>query len=219
MATLPDALSRKPAGKERVPKEVMAEHQRDRVLTAAIEVFAKRGYPGTTVDHIVSVAKIGVGNFYNLFGGKEECFLQAYDRAVESAREQIVEAVPADAEWPVRAREALRALLSAIEADPLRARLALVEVQTAGPKGLARYEKTLEAVTPLLREGRDSSPVADELPKRLEEAIAGGLAWFLQQRVVVGKLGDLDERLSDAMEIVVEPYVGRKKTRALIADA
>jgi AcrR family transcriptional regulator len=216
MASLPDALARKPAGKERVPKEVMAEHQRDRVLTAAIEVFAKRGYPGTTVDHIVSAAKIGVGNFYNLFGGKEECFLQAYDRAVESAREQIVAAVPADEEWPIQAREALRALLAAIEAEPLRARLALVEVQTAGAKGLERYEQTLAGVTPLLLRGRDASPVAGELPKRLEEAIAGGLAWFLQQRVVTGELGDIDERLSDAMEIVVEPYLGRDATRALL---
>src|SRR3954468_9595901 len=98
MASLPDALARKPAGKERVPKEVMAEHQRERVLGAAVEVFAKRGYPGTTVDHIVSAAKIGVGNFYNLFGGKEECFLQAYDRTVEWARAEMEAAVPAEAE-------------------------------------------------------------------------------------------------------------------------
>jgi AcrR family transcriptional regulator len=216
MASLPDSLTRKPAGKERVPKEVMAEHQRDRVLTAAVEVFAKRGYPGTTVDHIVSAAKIGVGNFYNLFGGKEECFLQAYDRVVDSARSQIVESVPADAEWPVQAREALRSLLEAIAADPLRARLALVEVQTAGPEALKRHEGTIEATIPLLERGREASPVAAELPKRLEEAIAGGLAWFLQQRVVVGDLGDVDARLSDAMEIVVEPYIGRDATRDLL---
>lgn len=216
MANLPSALSKQPAGKERVPKEVMAEHQRDRVLVAAIDVFAKRGYPGTTVDHIVSAAKIGVGNFYNLFGGKEECFLRAYDRTVEDARAQIAAAIPAEAEWGLQAREALRALLTAIEDDPLRARLALVEVQTAGQRGLERHEQTLEAVRPLLERGREVSPVSDELPKRLEEAVIGGLAWFLQQRVVIGKLGDLEERLGDAMEIVVEPYLGRDATRALI---
>jgi AcrR family transcriptional regulator len=216
MASLPDALARKPAGKERVPKEVMAEHQRDRVLAAAIQVFAKRGYPGTTVDHIVSAAKIGVGNFYTLFGGKEECFLQAYDRIVDEARRQIAAAVSDDAEWGEQARDALRELLVVIEAEPLRARLALVEVQTAGPKGLERYESTLSAVAPLLRRGREASPLAGSLPKRLEEAIAGGLAWFLQQRVVVGELGDVEDRLSDAMEIVVEPYLGRDATRKLL---
>ncbi len=217
MADLPDALSKKPAGKERVPKEVMAEHQRDRVLSAAIEVFAERGYPGTTVDHIVTEAKIGVGNFYNLFGGKEDCFLQAYDRAVDQAKGEIEAAVPAEAEWPLQAREALRALLSQIEAEPLRARLTLVEVQTVGTKGLRRYEQTLEAVAELLRRGRAVSPAA-ELPKRLEEAVAGGLAWFLQQLVITGELGDLNERLDEAMEIVVEPYVGRKPTQALSSD-
>jgi AcrR family transcriptional regulator len=216
MAQLPDALSKGPAGKERVSKEVMAEHQRDRVLAAAIEVFAERGYPGTTVDDIVTEAKIGVGNFYNLFGGKEECFLQAYDRAIEQGREEIEASLPPDEEWPVQAREALRALLAAIQSEPLRARLALVEVQTVGAKGVERYEKTLRAAAELLARGRTVSPYADQLPQRLEDAVAGGLAWFLQQALASGKTGNIEKRLSEAAEIVIEPYIGREATRELI---
>jgi AcrR family transcriptional regulator len=216
MAKLPDALSKGPTGKERVSQEVMAEHQRDRVLGAAIEVFAERGYPGTTVDHIVTEAKIGVGNFYNLFGGKEECFLQAYDRAIEWGRSEIEAALPADEEWPVQTREALRALLTSIQDEPLRARLALVEVQTVGAKGVERYEKTLRAAAELLARGREVSPNAAELPERLEDAIAGGLAWFLQQAVASGKTGEIKKRLSEAAEIAIEPYIGREATQELI---
>jgi len=199
-----------PAGKQKLPKEVMEAHQRERVLNAAIEVFAKRGYPGTTIDHLVDAAKIGVGNFYALFGGKEACFIACYERVVTETRVQIEAAIPAEGDWALKAREALRALLEVLEAEPLRARLALVEVQTAGPKALAAYEGTLESVIPLLAAGRKESPYAKELPQRLEEAIAGGLAWFLQQRIVVGELGSASERLPEAIEIVIEPFVGSK---------
>jgi AcrR family transcriptional regulator len=215
MASLPDSLKRTPAGREKLPKEVMAEAQRDRVLAAAIEVFAKRGYPGTTVDHIVSAAKIGVGNFYALFGGKEECFLQAYERTVETARSEVAAAVDPDLPWAEQARDALGKLLELIEAEPLRARLALAEVQTAGPDALARYQRTIDAAIPLVARGREVSPVAKELPDRLEEAIVGGLAWFLQQRVVCGDFGKASDRLPEALEIVVEPYLGSKATKKL----
>ena len=218
MSALPDYLRSVPAGREKLPREVREEHKRERVLAAAVKVFAKRGYPGTTVDHIVAAAQCGVGSFYSLFEDKEACFLQAYDRIVEEGRERIEAAVPADAPWGRQAVLALRALLEAIEADPLAARIALVEVQTAGPGALARYEETIDGVIPLLARGREESPVGDELPRRLEEAIAGGLAWFLQQRIVLGEFVGAEAHLKDVLEIVVEPYLGEEATAELRAS-
>lgn len=217
MVSLPDHLAAKPAGKHRLPREVMAEHQRERILDAATQVFAKRGYQGTTIDHIVAAAKIGVGSFYELFDNKEDCFLRAYERIVSSTREQIVAAIPAESAWPEQASAALRTLLEAIEAEPLQARVALVEVQTAGQAALARYEETLDEAIPLLARGREASPVAAELPKRLEEAIVGGLAWFLQQRVVLGEFEGAEAHLPDVLEIAVEPYLGEAATAGLLA--
>jgi AcrR family transcriptional regulator len=217
MASLPDYLQSLPAGRDPLPREVMEEHQRDRVLTAAIEVFAKRGYPGTTVDHVVDAAKVGVGSFYSLFEGKEDCFLQGYERIVAEYRERIGAAIPSDSPWPRQACSALRALLEAIEADLLAARIALVEVQTAGAAALARYEEAIDAAIPLLARGRDASPVAEELPPRLEEAILGGLSWFLQQRVLLGEFESAEAHLPDVLEIAVEPYVGETATRDLLA--
>jgi AcrR family transcriptional regulator len=126
-----------PVGRDRPPREVLTEHQRERVLTAAVEVFAKRGYQGTTVDHIVSAAKIGVGSFYSLFSGKEDCFLAAYDRIVAAGRDRIAAALPRDGSWAIRLATGLRALLETIEERPFAARIALVEVQTAGAAAIA----------------------------------------------------------------------------------
>lgn len=219
MVSLPEHLSAKPAGRHRLPREVLAEHQRERILDAATEVFAKRGYQGTTIDNVVAAARIGVGSFYELFANKSDCFVQVYERIVADARERISAAVPAGAEWQTQAIAALRVLLEQIEAEPLRARVALVEVQTAGSAALARYEETIDGVIPLLARGREVSPVAAELPPRLEEAIVGGLAWLLQRRVVLGEFEGAEAHLPDLVEIAVEPYVGKAVTASLLGGS
>jgi AcrR family transcriptional regulator len=208
MASLPEHLSAKPAGRSRLPREVMLRHQRDRVLAVATEVIAKRGYNATTVDHIVSAASIGVGTFYEFFDNKEDCFLQAYERIVAQGREEIAAAIHPDRPWPEQACAGLAALLATIAARPLDARLALVEVQTAGPTALARHEETLAAIGPFLAAARRFSSVAKELPATLETALVGGVLWFLQQRIVMGEIAGIEALLPDLAGIVVEPYFG-----------
>jgi AcrR family transcriptional regulator len=169
------------------------------------------------VDHIVAAARIGVGSFYALFDGKEDCFLAAYDRIVAEAREHLRAAIPATARQPEKIIAVLGALLELIAAEPLSARVALVEAQTAGKAGLARYEETLEGIVPELRRCREDSPVAAELPETLEVATLGGVAWFLQQRILLGPIAEAPELLTDLAEIVIEPYVGGEETGRLLA--
>jgi len=217
MAALPEHLSAKPAGRTRLSREVMVRHQRDRVLTVAAEVIAKRGYNATTVDHVVSAAGIGVGTFYEFFDNKEDCFLQAYERIVSRGREEVVGAILPDRPWPEQACAGLAALLAAIAAGPLDARIALVEIQTAGPAALAQHEKTLAGVLPFLRAGRGSSPVAAKLPETLETAIAGGVLWFLQQRLLMGETEGIGDQLPELARIVVEPYAGEDEAQLAVA--
>ena len=206
-----------PVGRDPLPREVLAAHQRERVLAAATEVFAKRGYLGTTVDHVVSAAHIGVGSFYSLFHRKEDCFLAAYDRVAAAGRERMLAAIAPDAPWPQQLAAALRGLLELIEAEPFAARIALVEVQTAGATALAHHERNLDEAAELLRGGRAHSPVADELPATLEFATVGGLTWFLQQRISLGETSDAAKLLPEVLEIVAEPYLGAEATAALLA--
>jgi AcrR family transcriptional regulator len=219
MASLPDHLAAKPAGRRRLPAEVLAEHQRRRVIAASIEVFAKRGYRATTIDQIVAASKVGVGSFYSLFDGKEDCFLHAYDWIVAEGRARIAAAVPAEASPPEQLCAALVAILDQIAAQPLAARIVLVEAQTAGPRGLARYEETLDALAPVLRRCRQGSPVAAELPAGLERATVGGLVWFLSQRVALGETESLRSALPDVLDIVLAPYLGEAEAERLLAAA
>lgn len=208
---MPSAIGREP-----FPREVVVEHQRERVIEAAIDVFAKRGYRGATVGNLVSAAKVGVNSFYSLFEGKDDCFLAVYDQIVAESREQMAAAVPAAAGWPERVTAILRSLLELIERKPLVARIVLVEVHTAGPAARARHARDLDEVAALLRSGRAQSPVPDELPDSLEYATVGGLAWLLQQRIAAGEAAEIGKLLPEVLEIVVEPYLGAAATAGLI---
>lgn len=215
MAALPEHLQPVAVGRRPLEPEVYRDHQREHVLAAATEVFAKRGYHATTVDHIVAAAKIGVGTFYGLFGGKEECFLAAYERVLADYRQAVCDRLPAEAPFSERAASALHAILVQIAEQPLSARVALVEVQTAGPSALARYQQTIDALIPELARAREESPFAAELPSRLEEAVIGGLFWYLQQRLQQSELKDPDAHFADVLEIVLEPYLGPEATTQL----
>jgi AcrR family transcriptional regulator len=208
---MPEAI-----GQEPFPHEVVLEHQRDRVLKAAAEVFAKRGYRGATVGNLVSGAKVGVNSFYALFEGKEECFLAVYDRVLSESCERLAASVPVGAGWPRQIAAIARALLELIEQQPLVARIALVEVHTAGPAARALHESYLEEFATLLRSGREHSAVSGELPETLEYATVGGLAWLLQQRIAIGEAATITELLPEVLEIVAEPYLGKAATAALV---
>jgi AcrR family transcriptional regulator len=219
MVALPEHLQAVAVGRRPLEREVYLDHQREHVLDAATKVFAKRGYRATTVDHIVASAKIGVGTFYGLFGGKEECFLAAYERVLAGFQTAIAAELPTGAPFPEQAAGALHTLLVHIAAHPLSARVGLVEVQSAGPLALARYEKTVDALIPQLARARDESPFAGELPSRLEEAVIGGLLWYLQQRLQQSELKDPDAHFAEVLEIVLEPYLGPEATARLAAGA
>jgi len=53
---------------------------RERLVTAAREVFEERGFLGTRVAHIAQHARVSYGSFYTYFPSKEAVFLEVADR-------------------------------------------------------------------------------------------------------------------------------------------
>lgn len=207
MGPLPDHLTATAVGKQRISKDVVAEHQRLRVLTAATEVFARRGYQSTTVDQIVGAARIGVGSFYALFEGKEDCFLRLYDLIVAEAEERIAAAAAGEGPWRDRVMAALRALLELVAAEPDRARVVIVEARTAGAAGEARYEATVARLAAALRGGRTAAAGDVEPQAAFEDAAVAGLAWALHQRLAVGSPVVVGELLPQMADFLVAPYL------------
>ena len=207
-----------PTGRHGLPADIVSAHQRERLLAATIELVAKRGYRGTSVDHIVKGARVGYVAFYELFEGKEDCFLAAFERIVEETREELAAAVDADAPWAEQICVGLRTLVELIAADPARARVAMVEIQAVGPAAYARYEEATESASAKLREGRALRPVAS-LSDTLEETIIAGIAWIFHRRLVRGEAKAIPGLLGEAIEIALAPYIGQDEARRVALGA
>lgn len=211
MPKLPDHFQRTAVGQEPVAREVLTEHQRERVLVLVSGVFAKRGYQGTTVDDLLATGKVGVGNFYSLFEGKEDCFLAAYDRIVTNARQQIAAATADAGDWGERAYLGLRALLEVFLAEPLEARLALIEAQSAGAAAISRYNAVIDGAVEWLRQGREAYPAARELPQGFEQAAVSGLAFYLQACLLDSRHPSLEELLDETAGQLLGPVLGEQE--------
>jgi hypothetical protein len=68
----------------------------------------------------------------------------------------------------------------------------------------------LKRVAPLLRSGRELNPRADKLPESLEETLAGGVLWVINQRLIAGEAEKLRALLPEALEFLLRPYVGEE---------
>lgn len=51
---------------------------RDRVLDAAVELFAKQGYDGTSVAQVIAQAGVAKGGFYHHFASKQALLYEVY---------------------------------------------------------------------------------------------------------------------------------------------
>jgi TetR/AcrR family fatty acid metabolism transcriptional regulator len=57
----------------------MTENKKDRIIKAAMQVFAKHGYERGTVSEIAKLANIAKGSFYQYYGSKEEIIYDLFD--------------------------------------------------------------------------------------------------------------------------------------------
>ena len=67
--------------------------KRERILEAAIRVFARNGYRKSSVEEIAREAGIAKGGLYLYFTGKEELFGEAFLSCFEADRETLREAI------------------------------------------------------------------------------------------------------------------------------
>ena len=119
-----------------VPQSVSASDSRrealiGRILEAALELFAERGYHGTSVPSVMERAGVGGGSLYRLFESKEvlvnAVFREAKGRLERALRDGV------DASLPPRALfdELWTRLTAFARAEPLRFRF--LELQDHAP--------------------------------------------------------------------------------------
>jgi AcrR family transcriptional regulator len=216
MVELPTHLRGAPMGAETISRDELVVHQRDRVLSKAIPFFARRGYQSSSVDDLLAAGKVGVGNFYSLFEGKEDCFLACFDRVVGEVRGRLVDSTATAQDWDVRTYLGLAALIDYLSEEPLSARIVLVEAQSAGAEATSRYNALLDEALGWLSGGRRDHPGASDLPATFEQAAVSGLAFYLQRCLLEIEPPAPAELTAETAGLLLEPIIGRERLARLI---
>jgi len=187
---------------------VVARSQRERLLDAAVDVIAEKGYRATTVADLTKAAGVSRTTFYELFEDKEACFLVAYDTAADVLARRIAGAFEAQEAWPNRMRAGLTAMLESLAVEPQVARLALVDVGSAGPRAQRRYRAALQRMTPFFDEGRDFAPGGRRLPANTSRMAIGAVTGLVADEIEAGRADRLPALLPEILFATLVPYIG-----------
>jgi len=213
-----ELIALEPGLDEPVHQGLRIAHSQDprrRMLDAMIETVAHRGYDRTTLDRVLSVAKVPAPVFDEHFEDKQDCFLQAIDELVGQLERTVLERMHRSAPWPERIRLGLEALLAALAENPDGARVAMVECLSAGEAAVARLRSAVASFVPILEEGRALASSTEHLPPQISTAVVGGIASIVHRRVLEGDTDELPTLLPDLLYFALMPYLGHP--RALIA--
>jgi AcrR family transcriptional regulator len=204
-----------PRGRHGLSREFVAQNQLERLLAAVAECLREHGYDGTTVSLITGRARVSKSDFYRHFESKDECFLAAYDQAVEQLRAEVVEACSAQGRWTDALVAALAAALAFLAREKAGGDLLFVAGLRAGPDVYARFQKAVQSFVPYLtkRAPQMASGVAGG--EGVAEAVIGGVASLLSRWILAGEAEDLGERFAEIAEFALTPYLGSEEARRI----
>jgi AcrR family transcriptional regulator len=189
-----------------LPREFVASHKRRRMMDAIAELTADQGYEATKIADIVRRAAVARKTLYDNFDGKEDLFLSAIDAAMTEMRVVVEEACERTGGPPEEEIVAgLSALLDWIAEHPALARMCMVEAISATPSSARLYDAGMRDFVELLRK---KAPQGLDLPQTIEESLAGGVAWILQQQIRRGEAEQVGDLLPELSQFVLSPYLG-----------
>ncbi len=171
---------------------------KDRILNAAIEVFAAKGYHGTVVDDIVTVSGTSKGAFYHYFPSKQGIFLTLMDE-MASTVEQAVEAVIGSERGALaKVEAALRVVLETAASRRDLVRILLIEAVGLGPtlehKRLEIHRRFAHVIQRHLDRAVAEGDVPPQDTALAAQAWIGALTEVITQWLISGA-GDLMVRL------------------------
>jgi AcrR family transcriptional regulator len=199
-----------PGGRHGLPEAYVVRSERERLREAMVRVAAAKGYEAATVNDVIEVAGVSRETFHEMFVGKEDCFLEAYDAVIDVLVAHVTSAYEAAAgdPWPDRMTAALRALVSLLAAESDIARMAMVEVTAVGESARERYRAALTRFSRLLEDGREYTAEGKGLPPDTARFAIGGATSMIFDEIRAGRGPELERILPDLVFAVLMPYLG-----------
>jgi len=194
-------------GPQGIPRTEVAKLQRARLLDAMARVVAAVGYEETAVERVLVQAGVSRRTFYELFDDREDCFLAAYDDAMQPAFRVIIEAY-LECEAPEqRIEAALEAYLRFCAEEPHLARMCVVEVFAAGAEARNRRAEAMDRMAGLMEHALNELRGDDKLDRLTAQALVGGVHEVIYQPIDQGNTDSLPGLAAEIVAAQINPLV------------
>jgi AcrR family transcriptional regulator len=149
-----------------------AQETRERILEAAVKVFATKGYHDTKVDDIVSESNTSKGSFYFYFPSKQDIFLALVDTFADLLESRLKERLASSTSGLMRVDLALRVCLETFGQYRGLAKIALIQATGLGSAFEEKRRAVNERFIKFIKENLDDAVADGSIPELDTEVIA-----------------------------------------------
>lgn len=198
----------------------LGDQPRDRLIAAAAELCAERGYGEIAAAGIAERARVPAAEMLRQFpGGVEECLAAAENAILLEVVTAVSRSYSADrSEWE-SVIHGVKAILELMAANPEFAYLGYVFSRQMAPGQMKEINETghrmLEA---MLERGWEYSDSAQQ-PACAALGVLGGAQAMVRQVIVAGRAAELPRLLPDCVYIATVPFLGQREALHLTRQA
>jgi AcrR family transcriptional regulator len=207
--TASQGLPRLPPGRHGLPRDFVAQNQRDRLTAGIIAAVAEFGYHETTITQIAAAAGVSRRTFYGYFNSKEECFFATFDQIADHVCSAAREAAAGQDEWPARVASKIAAALEVFSTNPQLASFTLAAPTRAGGEVTAYYRRALDGALAELTDGLPGGTEAQRPSPAVRQSLIGGAVALIVQKLEAGEGERIRDLLPDLVELFLAPFIGR----------
>ncbi len=151
--------------------------KRTAMMTAAMRVFAEKGYHAATVRDVVGEADVAIGTFYFYFPDKETLFVHLYEETADFLLQALEQAVRTRTGLAEQVAHAIQAYVNLAIYEPAIVQLLLVGGIGAVPSLSAKRKKFRNRLIQLwerpLTQAIEEQTIPPQNARRVAEAVAG----------------------------------------------
>lgn len=167
-----------------------------------------RGYEQANVQEVAERAGISRDRFHRRFGGKDECFGQAYEAAAERLCDDLLEACQNAGGWRAGFRAALAELLRFVAEQPLLAKALLIEVRAARGQAWVKHQQVVERLTAAVDLARSQPGALPSTSAMTAGFMVGAIEESISLEIGAGRAAEVERLLPDLAHLVVLNYFG-----------
>lgn len=151
-------------------KERERQRHRQEILTAALHLFAEKGFPNVSMQEIAAEADFAAGTLYNFFPSKEDLFFELLEATAEEGLSMVMPALDGPEDELVRLSRFIRLHERVIRGQGPILRLYVLE---SGGRCLP-------------------GPRVEAKKKEIDERIVSGLSRVIAAGISKGSINDVD---------------------------